>query len=102
MKIEFYIPDDTVIPTIFHLKVDGRYDVYYREDNDEFAWYFTFWGKAKEHYTEILDEIIDTMERQSYDHGAEWRETGRQITQESREWYEHLEVKVSFRVHDAG
>lgn len=102
MKIEFYIPNGQVIPIQLRLKVDDRYDVYYRRDPNEFAWYFTFWNEAKDHYERILDDIVAKMEQQSYDHGAAWRETERQLTQEPREWYEPIEVKVSFRVRDAG
>ena len=102
MKIDFYIPTDQEIPTRLRLKVDDKYDVYYHEDPSEFAWHFTFWNEAQDHYKEILDEIVARMKMQSYDHGACWRETGREVTHYPVEFWDELTVKVSFRLRDAG
>jgi len=102
MKIQFYIPSDEVIPTRLRLKVDDKYDVYYHCDQDEFAWHFTFWNDAKDRYEEILGEIVERMKLQSYDHGACWRETGREVTHYPEDFWDSLTVKVSFRMRDAG
>ena len=102
MKIEFYIPEDQIIPTKLRLKVDDKYDVYYHEDENDFAWFFTFYGEAKDHYEEILEEVVSKMKFQSYDHGACWREIGREITHLPEEFWDKLTVKVKFRIRDAG
>lgn len=102
MKIEFYIPSDQVIPTRLRLRVDDKYDVYYDKDPVEFAWHFKFWNDAKDHYETIINEIVNRMELQSYDHGACWRETGREVTHYPEAFWDSLDVKVAFRVRDAG
>lgn len=102
MKIEFYIPKDETIPTQFRLKVDGM-DVYYEKVDGEFAYDFTLFGKAKETATEIVDRIVSIMCNQSYDHGAEWREikTKRMILYSPVEEWDHLIIRVYFRIKDA-
>ena len=87
MKIKFYIPESQVIPTQLRLTVDDKYN---------------FYGEAKEHYREIMDEIVRKMIWQSHDHDARWCEIGREIVSDSNEWWKELTIKVSFRVRDAG
>lgn len=100
MKIEFYIPKDETIPTRLRLKVDGM-DVYYERARDGFAYDFTLFGKAKEKATEIIDRIVSLMCNQSYDHGAEWRERTRAIIYSPVEEWDHLTIRVYFRIKDA-
>ena len=97
MKIEFYIPKDQTIPTQLRLKVDGL-DVYYNEVEDEFAYDFTLWGKAINNATAIVDELVRILCYQSYDHGSEWRETKREVIEESGMEWEPLVIRVYFRI----
>ena len=100
MKIEFYIPKDETIPTQLRLKVDGM-DVYYEKVDGEFAYDFTLFGKAKAKPTEIIDQIVSVMCNQSYDHGSEWRESRRKVLHSPVEEWDHLIIRVYFRIKDA-
>ena len=101
MDIKFYIPKDESIPTRLRLKVDGA-DVYYERVDSCFAYDFTLCGKAKENATAIVDEIVRKMCNQSYDHGAMWRETNREVIEEAALDWECTIIRVHFRVRDAG
>ena len=102
MKIEFYVPEYQGIPIQLRVKVDNTIDVYYRRLSDTFGWEFKFFksqGVTLEMATAIIDEIVRKMIWQSYDHGAQWRETGsRKIVDD--EW--NLNITVFFKVRDAG
>lgn len=102
MKIEFYTPEDEIIPTRLQLRVDGEIDVYYEGLRDEFGYKFDFFkqqGVTLELATAITDEIVGRMISQSYDHGAQWRECRiREIVND--EW--NLSITVYFYVRDAG
>lgn len=102
MKIEFYIPNDEFIPSTLRLKVDDEIDVYYEKLQTDFGYKFTFFKFqqcSSEFATEIVNQIVDRMVSQSYDHGSQWREIGiRQIFESDYE----LSITVFFRVRDAG
>lgn len=100
MKIEFYIPKDQTIPTQLRLKVDGM-DVYYDKVSDVFAYDFTMWGKAREHGTAIVDELVHILCNQSYDHGSEWRETKREVIEKGVMDWEPTVIRVHFRIKDS-
>lgn len=100
MKIEFYIPKDQTIPTRLRLKVDGMH-VYYDKVDGAFAYDFTLWGKARDNGNAIVDEIVRRMCNESYDHGAEWRETKREVIEEGSEDWETIVIRVYFRVKDS-
>ena len=102
MKIEFYIPSDEFIPSTLRLKVDDEIDVYYEKLQTDFGYRFTFLkfqqGVSRETATEIVNQIVDRMVSQSYDHGSQWREIGiREIFENDYE----LSITVFFRVRDA-
>lgn len=100
MKIEFYIPKDQTIPTNLRLKIDDKYDVHYQRGTPDFSWIFEFYGpNVEEKYIDLLNEIVKTMEYQSYDHGAEWIETKRTIFPFDK--YSPPKVKVHFRIRDS-
>lgn len=76
MKIEFFIPENEMIPTALQLKVDDAYDVFYERLPDRFAYAFTFFktqGVTENMARLITEAIIDQMVDQSYDHGQQWR-----------------------------
>lgn len=102
MKIEFYIPNDEFIPSTLRLKVDDEIDVYYEKLKTDFGYKFTFFKLqqcSRELATEIVNQIVERMVSQSYDHGSQWREIGiRQIFESDYE----LSITVFFRVRDAG
>ena len=101
MKIEFYTAEQK-IPTQLRLKVDGHIDVYYNRLPDEFGYKFEFFkhqGVTVELASAITDEIVAKMIEQSYDHGAQWRESGvREIVNDDFD----LSITVFFRLRDAG
>ena len=101
MKIEFYIPNDEFIPSTLRLKVDDVIDVYYEKLQTDFGYKFTFFKFqqcSREFTTEIVNQIVDRMVSQSYDHGSQWREIGiREIFENDYE----LSITVFFRVRDA-
>lgn len=102
MEIKFYIPKDETIPTRLRLKVDGM-DVYYERVKGEFAYDFTLFDKAKEKYTEIIDQLVSIMCNQSYDHGAEWRERKERrfvVHYPAKEW-DYMIIRVYFRIKDS-
>ena len=101
MKIQFYIPDDEIIPTQLRVKIDDKYDVYYSRVHDEFAWDFTFYNEAKDCYETLLDEMVFRMCSQSEDHGSSWRETKREIIEKSEDRWSSIVVRVYFRIRDA-
>lgn len=78
MNIKFYIPSDEIIPTRLRLKANGK-DVYYNKVHDKFAYDFTVYSATEEESKEIVDEIVRKMCYQSYDHGAEWRVTNKEV-----------------------
>ena len=101
MDIQFYIPQSESIPTQMRLKVDGL-DVLYDKIHGNFAYTFGFYkfqGVTKELANTIVDELVHRMENQSYDHGAQWRET------RCRNVYEdeyNITITVFFYTRDAG
>ena len=101
MKIEFYSAEQKV-PTQLRLKVDDNIDVYYSHLPDKFGYKFEFFkhlGVTAELASAITDEIVSKMIEQSYDHGAQWRESGdREIVNDDFE----LSITVFFRLRDAG
>lgn len=102
MKIDFYIPQDKVIPTELRLKVDGQYDVYYENSPNDFSYRFSFFkfqGITMEMARAIVDEIVSRMIDQSYDHGAQWKEYwGREFVENDYK----IQITAFFRVRDAG
>lgn len=100
MKIEFYSVGNQ-IPTVLRLKVDDKFDVYYNQLSDRFGYKFEFFkhqGVTIELASAITDEIVSRMIGQSYDHGAQWRECGRDVIDNDF----NLSIAVFFRVRDAG
>ena len=101
MKISFYIPKYEIIPTELRLKVDENVDVYYKKLPDKFGYEFSFLrsqGITLEEGTAIVDEIVNRMKSQSYDHGVEWRESAvREIIYNEHEF----NITVFFRIRDA-
>ena len=107
MDVRFYIPEGKVIPTTFRLKVDDKYDVYYKAAKMDrpygFAYDFTFWSQeAIANYKPILNEIVRLMIWQSQDHDVRWVETKRDVIHEPEDTFDSLTVRVYFRIRDAG
>lgn len=82
MKIEFYIPKDTKIPTDLRLMVDDKYQVIYKRVPNLFAYKFDIYSikcHDKSLAESIIDNIVKKMIYQSVDHGSEWRDVDRQL-----------------------
>lgn len=75
-KIEFYQIEKEVVPTMLRLMVDGSIQVSYRSLDDTFGYHFEINKPMSQGLADsIIKDIADTMQRQSYDHGAEWMVT---------------------------
>ena len=111
MPLEVFVPKDETIPTALRLKAYNLPEhpdmqILYERVPGEFTYKFTFYHTF--FYQEntlrvcgdILDQIIRTLCSQSYDHGAAWRETKRELLSESDE--SSTVYKVGFRIRDAG
>ena len=101
MDIQFFIPSSETIPTQLRVKVDGV-DVYYDKVPGKFAYtfkFFKFQGVTMELAKTIVDELVRRMENQSYDHGAQWRETACRNVYEDE--YD-ITITVFFYKRDAG
>lgn len=95
-------PNETV-QTELAVDVNGTRVTYSREEGFSYLfWFFIEDNMTAEDCEKIIDEIVSAMEHQSYDHGAEWRETYRQPTFTDRERYSTYTCRVYFRVRDAG
>lgn len=72
-SIEFYIPEDQMIPTQLRLR-KGKVHIYYEELKDKFGYEFALYEiDNQEQGEDIIKEIADIMCSQSYDHSQEWR-----------------------------
>lgn len=94
---------DEVVQTRLAVDVNGVRVDYKREE--DFSYLFSFFlddNMTPEECKDIIDEIVQTMEYQSYDHGAEWRERYRQMDFSEKERYGTCTCRVYFRVRDAG
>lgn len=101
MDIKFHTPQSETIPTQMRLKVDGV-DVYYDKVPGKFAYTFKFFkiqDVTMELAKTIVDEVVDRMKEQSYDHGAQWRETSCRSVYEDE--YD-ITITVFFYKRDAG
>lgn len=101
MSIEFYIPENEMIPTRLRLKVDGK-DVYYERSMGCFGYDFEVFDATNEEAVELATQLGRLMESQSYDHGASWRIVSvGLVDQEERDHIAPI-ARVIFRLRDAG
>lgn len=93
------------IPTAMRILVNGEHLVVYRQTDcdevGEFAYRFdVFPSYDCINCDEIVSAIVREMESQSYDHGAQWRETRRYRI--NKGWLSPVSIVVQFYVIDAG
>ena len=101
--IKQVLREDEIVQTGLAVDVDGTRVYYKREDDFSYLFWFTLDDTmTAEDCKEIIDKIVNAMEHQSYDHGAEWRETYRQASFDEMEHYGTYSCRVYFRVRDAG
>ena len=62
---------EKIVPTCLAVKVDGKYEVEYRELGECFGYEFKVY--PKDGARETVEQIVSTMESQSYDYGQCWR-----------------------------
>ena len=102
--IKQIINTSQIVQTGLAVEVDGiRVD--YRRIHDEFAYKFTLLLPIYETIDSNLieatiDQVVSAMCGQSYDHGAEWRET---VVRETSfdPWTGEYTVIVHFRIKDS-
>lgn len=99
MNVEFFIPDDQIIPTRLRLLADGTH-VYYEPVSNRFAYRFTVYTEDENAAANIVEEIARIMCNQSYDHGASWRI--KTITRIPTDSIMSFDYEVDFRLRDAG
>lgn len=103
MDIKFYIPSDETVPTQLRLLANGKI-VNYHKVRDKFAYDFTVYHATEEESKEIVDEIVRKMCYQSYDHGAEWRVTNKEVIETfviSDNYTLSCTIRVSFYIKDS-
>ena len=94
---------DEVVQTRLAVDVNGvRVDYKREEDFSYLFWLFLDDNMTAEDCEKIIDEVVFEMEEQSYDHGAQWRESYRQASFDEMERYGTYSCRVYFRVRDAG
>lgn len=94
---------DEVVQTRLAVDVNGvRVDYKREEDFSYLFWFFLDDNMTAEDCEKIIDEVVFEMEEQSYDHGAQWRESYRQASFDEMERYGTYSCRVYFRVRDAG
>jgi hypothetical protein len=96
MSIEVRGREKTV-PTDMRVKVDDTWEVSYVRSIGEFAYEFKVFPMTGAE--EAVKKVVDAMEEQSYDHGAEWRRT--YINELANEDDIYRVFKVGFRVRDS-
>jgi len=62
---------EQTVPTQLAVKINGKSEVRYRELPDCFGYEFEVF--PKEAAKEAVEEVVEAMENQSYDHGSSWR-----------------------------
>lgn len=91
---------EKVVPTHLAVKVDGKYEVFYKELENCFGYEFKVFP-ATEGATKAVEEVVSEMESQSYDHGAEWRRTSFEELEGKDPFNMYKFFCVKFRVKDA-
>lgn len=95
------------VQTGLAVEVNGRW-IDYEPLNDTFG--YKFWTtiginedeeKAVKEADAAIDEIISAMCSQSYDHGAVWRLTSKEVSEEYLDRYGQYYVKAYFRIKDS-
>lgn len=101
-EINFYIPEDQVIPTELRLK-KGKVHIYYERLNDKFGYEFRCYEiDSKEQGEEIVKEVANMMCNQSYDHGQEWRVVSIDCIEFNDDsWGKIGKWQVEFRIRDS-
>ena len=101
-KMEFYIPENQIIPTILRLK-KGKTHIYYKRLDDKFGYEFELYEiDGKEQGENIIKDIANIMCNQSYDHGLEWRITNIECIEFNDNcWSKSGKWQVTFRIKDS-
>ena len=104
MKIEFYKPNDEIIPTGLRLMIEdgeNRIQVYYSMCQGEFAYDFQFYNCPEGKEQAYLDQIANIMCMQSYDHGSEWRKTKSELIKAEDPLFGKDTYRIYFRRKDS-
>lgn len=91
---------EKVVPTHLTVKVDGKYEVFYKELENCFGYEFKVFP-ATEGAAKAVEEVVSEMESQSYDHGAEWRRTSFEEVEKEDEFNMYRYFQVKFRIRDS-
>lgn len=90
---------EKTVPTDLCVKVDGKHEVFYKRLDNCFGYEFRVFPKSGA--LEAVEQIVEEMESQSYDHGASWRKTSLEEVQREDEFDMYKFFEVKFRVRDA-
>lgn len=101
-KVEFYIPEDVILPTELRAKKD-HLSIKYNKVLGDFAYNFDVYNlKSEEEGLEVVKEMAQIFCDQSYDHGQEWRvERIDTITCDINGFIQHANYIVKFRIKDS-
>jgi hypothetical protein len=88
---------ENIVPIDMRVRVDDKWEVSYTRSIGEFAYEFRVFPMTGA--DEAVLQVIDAMEDQSYDHGAEWRRT--YVNELPVEDDMYRVFKVGFRIRDS-
>lgn len=97
-KIEFYKFEE--IPTGLRLLVDDEIHISYMKVGLQFAFEFST-PCSMELAEEIIDEVIQIIERQSFDHWSQYRLTNKEMVEERLGDIIYPAARVEFRIRDS-
>lgn len=91
---------EQIVPTHLAVKVDDKYEIFYKELNDCFGYEFKVFP-ALDGAFEAVKEVVEEMESQSYDHGVSWRATCIEEIQKDDPYDMYKFFRVKFRIRDS-
>lgn len=91
---------EQTVPTHLTVKVNGEYEIFYKELNDCFGYEFRVFPALRGAF-DAVKEVVEEMESQSYDHGSSWRATCIEEIQKDDPYAMYRFFRVKFRNRDS-
>lgn len=91
---------EKTVPTHLAVKVNGKYEIFYKELDDCFGYEFKVFP-GLDGALEAVKEVVEEMEDQSYDHGSSWRRICIEEIQKDDPYDMYRFFRVKFRNRDS-